>query len=169
MKFLKLIFLFLNCVNSFSQSIENELLKLKGVKFESISTDTNHFAESYKLMVRQPINHQDTTEGFFYQKVYLSHLSVDKPMVMYLNGYIASSNLYITEFTKMLEGNQIHVEHRYFGESVPSEMLWKYLTIEQAAIDQHKIVELLKPIYSKKWVSTGINKGGQTTIIHRSL
>ncbi|NWG26926.1 MAG: peptidase, partial [Ignavibacteriaceae bacterium] len=59
------------------------------------------------------------------------------------------------------------VEHRYFGESVPDSIDWKYLTIEQAANDHHRIIETMKNIYEDKWITTGISKGGQTTYIHK--
>jgi hypothetical protein len=66
--------------------------------------------------------------------------------------------------TRILKANQIIVEHRYFGKSVPEKKDWKYLNIKQAAADHHAIVQLFKNIYNGKWVSTGISKGGQTTL-----
>ena len=46
---------------------------------------------------------------------------------------------------------------------------WQYLTIKQAAADHHAIIQTLKAkLYPRsKWVTTGISKGGQTTIFHR--
>ncbi len=60
------------------------------------------------------------------------------------------------------------VEHRYFGESKPDSTIgWEYLTTAQAAADHKSIVDLFKTIYKGKWVSTGISKGGQTSIFFK--
>ncbi len=59
------------------------------------------------------------------------------------------------------------VEHRYFGESRPDSLYWNLLTVEQAAKDHHKIIETMKMIYDKQWITTGISKGGQTTYIYK--
>lgn len=46
-------------------------------------------------------------------------------------------------------------------------MDWDYLTIEQAAADHHRIVQLFKEIYDGPWVSSGASKSGQTALFHR--
>ncbi|MCK4774935.1 MAG: hypothetical protein KAT30_09110, partial [Candidatus Krumholzibacteria bacterium] len=46
---------------------------------------------------------------------------------------------------------------------------WKYLTVRQAASDHHRLIQLLKTIYTGKWVSTGKSKGGQCAYFHRSF
>ncbi len=148
------------------------------IRFELIQRDSLHFEEAYKFYVQQPVDHNNPALGTFSQKVYLSHASYDAPMVMYINGYSANSNSYITEPCKLLKSNQIHIEHRYFNESIPNDMdpkkmfdesnpLRDYLNIEQAARDHHAIVQLLKQLYKGKWLSTGISKGGQATIFHK--
>ena len=63
--------------------------------------------------------------------------------------------------------NQILVEHRYFGESLPDSIDYSYLKAEQEAEDLHKINLLFKEIYKGKWLSTGVSKGGQNTIYYR--
>ena len=67
----------------------------------------------------------------------------------------------------MLSANQIAVEHRFFGESLPDSMDYKYLNLKQATADLHHINQLFKKIYAGKWVSSGISKGGVTTIFYR--
>ena len=52
----------------------------------------------------------------------------------------------------------------FFGKSIPDSMKWEYLTVEQAAADLHTINQLFRKIYKGKWISTGISKGGQTTL-----
>ncbi len=131
---------------------------------KQIKADKN-FTEAYEIMVTQPIDHNNPEGPKFKQQVFLSHIDADKPMVLYLEGY-ATDN-WTQELTKMLNCNQLVVEHRYFGESVPVPFDWKYLTIKQSADDHHRIVELFKQFYKAKWISTGISKGGSTVIFHR--
>lgn len=67
----------------------------------------------------------------------------------------------------MLNGNQLLVEHRYFGRSRPDSLMWEFLTLKQSADDLHEIVTALKRLYSGKWISSGTSKGGQTTLLYR--
>lgn len=79
------------------------------------------------------------------------------------------------ELTTLLNANQVSVEHRYFGESIPDiyktdkkEILdYAYLNLKQVSADLHHISTLLKNIYKKNWVSTGRSKGGVTTMFYR--
>ena len=73
----------------------------------------------------------------------------------------------ITEPARLIGANQFDVEHRFFGESIPAGMDYKYLTIEQATADLHHIREVLGSVYKKDWISTGISKGGETTVYYR--
>jgi hypothetical protein len=52
---------------------------------------------------------------------------------------------------------------------VPDSLQWEFLTVEQAAADLHAINKLFRQIYNGKWISTGISKGGQTTIYYKFL
>jgi hypothetical protein len=63
--------------------------------------------------------------------------------------------------------NQLQVEHRYFGISVPHPTDWSKLTVRQSAADFHEIVAALKPLYRAHWVNTGRSKGGMTSVYHR--
>ncbi|MDO9547672.1 MAG: hypothetical protein Q7J65_01735 [Candidatus Marinimicrobia bacterium] len=49
--------------------------------------------------------------------------------------------------TVALGANQISITHRYFSGAVPGSKDYQYLTMEQAAGDYHRIVELFKEIY----------------------
>ena len=91
------------------------------------------------------------------------------PVIVELQGYNIWSPK-AGELAQLLNGNQLTIEHRFFDRSVPQGGIpWEYLTIKQAATDQHEIIQAIrKNIYPEvKWVSTGISKGGQTTIFHR--
>lgn len=129
------------------------------------------FAERYLLWVEQELDQQHPNGKHFKQRVFLSHRSTGKPVVFVTEGYWASyaqNADYQNEITEILDANQIVVEHRYFAPSVPDSSVfdWKYLSIENAAADHHHVVEILKNIYRKKWLNTGISKGGQTAMYH---
>jgi hypothetical protein len=128
--------------------------------------DNDSTRESYKIIIRQRLDHFGSDTTTFPQKIYLSHIDPSKPVVIVTEGYSANRN-YLSEPAKILQANQIIVEHRYFGESVPDSLDWNKLTIKQAAEDHHVITELFKKIYKGKWISTGISKGGQTTLYYR--
>ena len=123
-------------------------------------------------MVRQPLDHTDTTKGFFLQRIFLADKGKDNTVLLITEGYGAgrgASPRFINELSPMLNSNQIFVEHRYFGESWPDSINWDYLTVTNVAEDHHSIVELFKKYYTGKWVNTGISKGGQTAVYHRTF
>ncbi len=120
----------------------------------------------YELFFRQPLDHQDTTRGFFQQKVFLTHRGADRPTVLVTEGYTAGRPRYY-ELSALLNANQLRVEHRYFGESQPDTADFTFLNLEQATADYHHLRELFTELYPEKWVSTGISKGGATTVFYR--
>jgi hypothetical protein len=150
----------------YSQSETAFYKRLKSIKEISQITPVKHdttFSEAYELMITQPLDHNKPKGATFKQKVFLSHKNETDPVVFVTEGYAAGGSR-PTELTRILKANQIIVEHRYFGKSVPDKIDWKYLNIKQAAADHHAIVQLFKKIYTGKWISTGISKGGQTTL-----
>jgi len=86
--------------------------------------------------------------------------------VMITGGYSANRN-YLSEPASILGCNQIIVEHRYFGESLPDSLDWSQLTTANAAADHHHIYQLFSQYYQEKWMSSGISKGGQTSIFYK--
>lgn len=151
----------------FSQNdLKSRIESLPGIiSIERIEPDSE-YVEAFKIFIEQPFDHNNPDGKKFKQKFYLSHKDELLPMVIELDGYNIDYNRK-NELASILRCNKIVVEHRYFGESVPDSLDWKYLTIEQAANDHHKIIETLKSIYTGKWVTTGISKGGQTTMYHK--
>jgi hypothetical protein len=162
----KLIVGFLIITGIFSrvsaQNIETLLFELPDVSFTKV--EGNDLV--YELRVKQPLDHTDPSKGYFHQRVFLKHVGFNNPMVIVTQGYSAA-RLYSNELTDLIEGNQLEVEHRFFGKSVPDSLDYTYLNLEQATADLHHINELFKTIYKKKWISTGISKGGATTIFYR--
>lgn len=163
--FIILSLMLVNPVNAQTQNIENLLFNLPDVIFKKIETPDS-FEIAYELKVRQPLDHLDPSKGFFYQKAFLSHKAFDRPTVINTAGYSKTKND-ILEITDLLNANQIAVEHRFFGESLPDSLEYKYLNLKQATADLHHINQLFNNIYTGKWVSSGISKGGVTTIFYR--
>ncbi len=124
--------------------------------------------EKYVIEIRfkQPLDHDNLTGASFAQRIFLTHKGFDEPMVMVTEGYAAAQNK-ACELSTLLSANQLIVEHRYFGKSTPKTKDWQYLTTRQAAADHHRIIESFKELYTQKWLTTGISKGGQTAIYHR--
>ena len=120
----------------------------------------------FVLQVTQPVDHAAPDGATFQQEVSLIHKDVTAPMVLFTTGYDDFNLDDPSEPTGLLSANQISVEYRYFGTSRPATPDWSKLTIKQMADDEHAIVELLKPIYGAKWISTGGSKGGMTASYH---
>lgn len=172
MKKLQFLFiLFLVTLNSFAQNIEDFLKSQPMVKSVEAFPGNSFFNETLKIMVRQPLDHSDTTKGFFLQRIFVGDKGKTNPVLLITEGYGAdrgASPRFINELSPMLNSNQVFVEHRYFGESWPDSINWDYLTVANVAEDHHAIVELFKKYYSGKWINTGISKGGQTAVYHRT-
>jgi len=126
----------------------------------------DYFANAFQLVLNEPLDHKNPSEGTFKHYVYISHTSFKKPTVLVTEGYNATPKTY--ELTKILKGNQVQVEYRFYGKSRPDSIPWKYLKNDQAIEDYHQLVTKLKTLYTGKWLSTGISKGGETVLIYKS-
>ncbi|MDP3442783.1 MAG: S28 family serine protease, partial [Ignavibacteria bacterium] len=147
-----ILFLFISSLFQ-AQSSTDLLLKLKSIKEIAEIKPTSigsSFTEGYEIFITQPLDHKNPNAQTFTQRIFLSHVDYEKPVVLITEGYSASYN-YKSELSQILGANQIIVEHRYFGKSVPAPLDWKYLDIEQAAGDHHSIVQIFKTIYPGKW------------------
>jgi len=163
---LSLCFVFVHTATAQKQAIEQLLKKrLPGAKIERIET-RDHYSDVFRILLKQPIDHNNPSVGEFEQLLYLSHTDYKRPMVMVTEGY--SANDRTTEVAKILRANQVVVEYRYAGISRPANNDWKYLNSDQANEDLHRIRRLLRKVYRKDWVSTGISKGGTTALVYKS-
>lgn len=127
------------------------------------------YNEYYEFWYEQPIDHNNPTKGTFKQRVLLGHRDFKAPMVAILEGYGIYSPSE-SELSQLFKTNQLTIEHRFFNNSKPAgETPWSDLTLKQAATDQHEIIQTLRQkVYpDTRWISTGISKGGQTTVYHR--
>ena len=159
---------------AFAQNSDVEKM-LKGIEyvksFEKLEkADTTR--QYYLMKFTQLLDTDNPEAGSFEQRVMLGHRGYDRPVVIVTEGYGAdyafSSPHYMEELTKIMDANIIFVEHRYFLESTPEPCNWDYLTIENSMEDYHRIITSFKPFYGKKWASTGISKGGSTSIFLRA-
>jgi len=121
----------------------------------------------FVLTYTQPADHRHPGQGTFQQRFTLLHKDVSRPMVLHTTGYNVPIRVFRSEPARLVDGNQISVEQRFFSPSRPDPANWSTLDIWQAATDHHRIVQALKPIYGGKWISTGASKGGMTSVYHR--
>ncbi|MFK8163122.1 MAG: S28 family serine protease [Lewinella sp.] len=161
-----LAILFVGCTGVRAQtSFDQQLLELPDLQTAKKIAGQNGDVV-YELYFRQPLDHGDTTRGFFQQKVFLTHRATGKPTVIVTEGYSAPRPRYY-ELSDLLGANQVRVEHRYFGNSQPEGDDFTFLNLEQATGDYHRLREIFAELYPQKWLSTGISKGGATTIFYR--
>ncbi len=172
-KIVLLLFVSIVIVSCSSEKSELEGLTFKEqleVLFPKARIDSikinDHFTGAFELTIQQPLDHQYLTAGTFEHHIYVSHSSYNNPTVLVTEGYNARHQTY--ELSKLLKANQVQVEYRFYGKSRPETIQWKYLTNDAAVADYHAIVTKLKRIYKKKWLSTGISKGGETVLIYKS-
>ncbi len=152
--------------------IEAMLKKIEAVTtFEKIEkADT---LRSYYLMkFTQQLVPGDESKGTFEQRIMLGHRGYDRPVVMVTEGYGAdyafNNPRYMEELTSLLDANIIFVEYRYFSGSTPEPCNWEHLTIANSMVDYHNIIVAFKKYYTKKWATTGISKGGSTSMFLRA-
>ena len=152
-------------MNVNNDDLEKLLFELPDIIFSKLE-NSPRFPSTYLIKIKQAVDHHDVSKGFFYQKVYLTHKGFDKPTVMITEGYDMWENS-SWDIVKLLGANQLKVEHRFYGESKPDSIDYRYLSIEQAAADYHFVQQLFKEIYKGKWISTGHSKGGAAAIGYR--
>jgi hypothetical protein len=128
--------------------------------------DDKLFGEAYEVMFEQPLDHRNPGAGTFRQRLFVAHAAFDKPVVLATEGY-AAAGARAGELTRLLGANQVAVEHRFFGKSVPADKNWAFLTVRQSADDLHAVVSALKAVYPGAWASTGVSKGGQTALFYK--
>ena len=145
-------------------ALERDLYNLPNVSFKKVSAAADRYLK-YELVIRQPLDHWHPEKGYFYQHATLLHKGFSRPTVIETQGYWLYDHR--NEVEKMLDANDLNVEYRFYGKSMPDSIPWDYLTIEQATADLHAINQLFRNIYTGKWVSTGISKGGETTLYYK--
>jgi len=82
----------------------------------------DYFNDAYQLVLNQPLDHKNPLAGTFKHYVYLSHISETAPVLLVTEGYNARPRTY--ELSKILKGNQVQVEYRFYGKSRPDSIPW---------------------------------------------
>jgi len=166
------VILFITWQTAFSQTLAERIKSMPDIISVEKMEPNPFFKEALIIKVKQPLDHLHPALGSFAQRVILSNLDFERPVVFITEGYggdYGANTKYLNELCPLLNANQLFAEHRFFGKSVPDSIDWKYLTVENAAADHHHIVTIFKLLYTKKWISTGISKGGETVLYHRAL
>lgn len=133
--------------------------------------DSDKFAEKYVLKFKQNIDGDTDAKGTFNQRIVVGYKGPNRPTVLVTEGYYADYALntrYEEELNKMFDANLIFCEYRYFGESTPVPTNWDYMTVDNSLRDYHNVRQMFGKIFTGKWISTGISKGGQTTMFYRA-
>ncbi|MGV9883170.1 S28 family serine protease [Streptomyces sp. NPDC003006] len=148
-----------------ADTVRERLEKIPGMKVVSVADKEGH--PLYSLTYVQPVDHRRPHGATFTQRATLWHKATDKPTVLYTGGYTLPGGT--ASLTRLIDANQISVEHRYFGQSRPLGAAgddWSKLTVRQEAADEHRLTRALRTIEKGKWLGTGASKGGMTATYH---
>jgi hypothetical protein len=163
---LSLVLLFsCSCSREKELTLQEKLEHIPGAAVTAIVPPAG-FAQAFQIDLVQNIDHNDPARGTFAQRLYLSFRDEAAPTVFYTTGYGVSRNTE-SEPAALLQANQVLLVHRYFPDAVPSATDWSFLSIAQAAADQHQVRRQLGDILTGKWVSSGASKGGMTALYYR--
>ncbi|MCF8360651.1 MAG: hypothetical protein K9H26_17995 [Prolixibacteraceae bacterium] len=177
-RFIWLSFFFVFFQTALIAQEESELYQqlVSQPEFISVEKIDQHpfFTEAYEILVDQYLDHGNPAAGKFVQRVVVSNYNPYSPVVLVTEGYHANyavKDTYINELSKIIQANQVVVEHRYFGKSMPDNPNWDYLTIENACADLHRVYRIMGRIFNNqnKWIATGISKGGQNTLAYKAF
>ncbi|WP_030542390.1 S28 family serine protease [Streptomyces albus] len=148
-----------------SGDIKDRILAIRGMRLvEEKPVDGYRF---FVLEYTQPVDHRRPYLGTFQQRLTLLHKGTDRPVVFHTSGYHVSTQPGRSEPTRIVDGNQVSLEYRYFTPSRPDPADWSKLDIRQGADDQHRLFRALQRIYRANWLSTGGSKGGMTATYYR--
>lgn len=153
------------------EAFRQKLASLPNVVEAKEIKDEAGFSGRYILKFQQPLDHSNPSKGRFTQRVIVMDQGIDRPTLLVTEGYgagYAAGPYYNNELSTYFNTNIVFVEHRFFQESTPEPCDWQYLRDRDAMADLHEVVSSLKQLYGKKWISTGISKGGQTCMEYRS-
>lgn len=133
--------------------------------------ETTCFKEKYVLKMEQQVDWKTSAKGTFGERIFVGMKGLDKPTVIVTEGYSASYGLnpgYEEELSRLFDANVVLCEYRYFSQSVPVPTNWDYMTVDNSLVDYHHVRQVFGQLFKGKWISTGISKGGQTTMFYRA-
>ena len=147
--------------------IKDQLLAIPGISLieeKPVATPGYRF---FLLNYTQPVDHRRPRGATFQQRISVLQRDVSRPTVLFTSGYGLNVNPARSEPTRIVDGNQVSMEYRFFTPSRPQPADWSKLDIWQAASDEHRIFRALKPIYGQNWLATGGSKGGMTATYYQ--
>lgn len=133
--------------------------------------ETSRFKEKYVLKLEQQVDWKTSSKGTFGERIIVGMKGLDKPTVIVTEGYFADYGMhpdYEEELSYLFDANVVLCEYRYFAESVPQPTNWDYMTVDNSLADYHHVRQVFGQLFKGKWISTGISKGGQTTMFYRA-
>lgn len=143
---------------------------------KSFATDDYpEYKHIYFCHYEQPLDHRQAAAGHFQQSFMLFIRDINKPTVLYTNGYQVNDDpksMRPTTLPHLLDANWVSVGYRYFlnSQTTPVDTTqWTYFDSRQASADLHDVVTSLKRIFPEKWVSTGGSKDGMATYTYCAL
>ena len=148
----------------------NKLTALNGVS-QVKPLETSKFKEKYVLKMEQQVDWKSQNQGTFGERIIVGIKGLDKPTVLVTEGYFAEYGMrpdYEEELSALFDANVVLCEYRYFAESVPEPTNWDYMTVDNSLADYHHVRQVFGQLFTGKWISTGISKGGQTTMFYRA-
>ena len=169
-RFAMILASWLLCVTAYADTLADKLKALPSIR-QIEQLQSNDQLEKLVCNITQQLDWHHKDAGDFQQRIILKHRGFNKPTVMVTEGYGAAYAMkpgFQEELSNLLDANLVFVEHRYFLESTPVPCNWDYLTVANSAGDYHHIRQVLGQVYTGKWFTTGISKGGQTTLFYRT-
>ncbi|MBP5653882.1 MAG: hypothetical protein J6X33_00035 [Clostridiales bacterium] len=162
-------------------TLEDKLNKLERVrsieKMDVLRDDKEgrtSMKEKYVVFFDLPLDWNDPDKGTFPLRTIFSFVDDNATNTFLCDGYfIYDMDVSRFDFRRDLSWfyntNEVQMEHRFYGESVPEGLsidsldYWEYLTDENAAEDFHFVITQFKRILTGKCMFTGSSKGGQLT------
>lgn len=97
----------------------------------------------------------------------LKEIVLEKPNSQYSYMDFDSSS---GEIPTRYDGHLLRPEHRFFGTSVPENPMEniEYCNAKEAAADFHALEEVVKKVFTGKWVISGVSKGGMCAAIQHA-
>ncbi|MFH1765291.1 MAG: hypothetical protein ABIF09_13970, partial [Gemmatimonadota bacterium] len=111
--------------------ILDRLNELPGISAREVPSALG-FGREFELDIVQPLEHGNPNGGTFVQRAYLIHTHELDPMIFAPNGYATNWGT-SQELGVVLHTNTLNVTHRFFLDSEPDPMDWRWLDIRQSA------------------------------------
>ena len=163
------------CGDNLQPDVLDQLNALDGVTAIEWTPPSNFAPEAgyryFDLTFAESIDHASASSPFELHAT-LMHRDATAPLVVYAGGYdLDSAARELTEPAMLVGGNQVALEYRFYGSSVPpcdagppDCVPWPDLRVEEWGADQHAIVDALATIYSGPRIATGGSKGGENAL-----